>query len=124
MPANDCDVATPMYNPSGAEITASFNSAQSAWYYGTDGNPGPSQVDLESVVLHELGHGLGFVGTFDVPDPNGTGNGVWGLDGQGNAPTIFDEFAGDAAGQGLMNTNGVDTPQLGQFLRGQFGGPQ
>ena len=32
------------------------------WYTGLDGNPGGGQHDLVSVALHELGHGLGFVG--------------------------------------------------------------
>ncbi|MCB1615044.1 MAG: VCBS repeat-containing protein [Pseudomonadales bacterium] len=31
------------------------------WYYGTDGNPGVGEVDLYTTVLHELGHGLGFL---------------------------------------------------------------
>ncbi len=30
------------------------------WYYGFDNNEGASQVDLLPVVIHELGHGLGF----------------------------------------------------------------
>jgi hypothetical protein len=30
------------------------------WYTGLDGNPGASQHDMISVMLHEIGHGLGF----------------------------------------------------------------
>ncbi|MEO0796203.1 MAG: PA domain-containing protein [Verrucomicrobiota bacterium] len=30
------------------------------WYYGFDGQPSGSQVDFIDVVLHEVGHGLGF----------------------------------------------------------------
>ncbi|HET9250706.1 MAG TPA: peptidase, partial [Candidatus Eisenbacteria bacterium] len=48
------------------DINATFNSAvggvnclTSGWYYGIDGNEG-SQIELLPVVLHELGHGLGF----------------------------------------------------------------
>lgn len=33
------------------------------WYTGT-GNPPHDQFDLESIALHEMGHGFGFVGTF------------------------------------------------------------
>lgn len=45
--------------PSQPDITANFNSTKN-WYYGTDGNGSWSQYDFMSVVLHELGHGLGF----------------------------------------------------------------
>ena len=48
------------------DINATFNSSvgaadclTSGWYYGLDGNQG-SQIELLPVVLHELGHGLGF----------------------------------------------------------------
>lgn len=48
------------------DITAQFNSSVGGaacltvgWYYGIDGNEG-SQIELLPVVLHELGHGLGF----------------------------------------------------------------
>ncbi len=47
-------------NPGGFDITANFNS-DFDWYFGTDGNTPFNQVDLVSIVLHELGHGLGFV---------------------------------------------------------------
>src|SRR5581483_697435 len=46
------------------DIAAQFNNNSNVtptWYFGTDGNPGPKN-DFESVVLHELGHGLGFFG--------------------------------------------------------------
>jgi hypothetical protein len=46
---------------------AQFNSAIGTtcpfplvWYYGLDGNPPSNALDFVSVVLHELGHGLGF----------------------------------------------------------------
>ena len=43
------------------DIVANFSSTFT-WYYGTDGNAG-SNYDLMTVVLHELGHGLGFFGS-------------------------------------------------------------
>src|SRR5690554_3817222 len=42
-----------------SDIVSFFNS-DFDWYYGTDGNPPNNKYDLMSVVLHELGHGLGF----------------------------------------------------------------
>ncbi|MDX2451626.1 hypothetical protein [Desulfosarcina sp.] len=50
------------------DIDAIFNSAiddpacafPKVWYYGLDGNPPAGAIDFVSVVLHELGHGLGF----------------------------------------------------------------
>ena len=58
------------------DIVANFNSSFE-WYLGTDGNAGTS-YDLMTVVLHELAHGLGFIGSMpcraasdrgDCPDP-------------------------------------------------------
>jgi hypothetical protein len=54
-------------DPGTPDINATFNSnvdnavvlGSTDWYYGVDGNPG-SDIDFVSVVLHELGHGLGF----------------------------------------------------------------
>ena len=43
------------------DLTASFNSNDEVnWYYGTDGNTPSGKFDFVTVVLHELGHGLGF----------------------------------------------------------------
>lgn len=46
-----------------ADINANFSSGID-WYYGLDGNPPAGKYDLVSVVLHEIGHGLGIAGSF------------------------------------------------------------
>ena len=49
------------------DIAASFNSnSEVNWYFGTDANPPGGQRDFVSVVLHEIGHGLGFIGFASV----------------------------------------------------------
>jgi hypothetical protein len=52
--------------PGEPDIVAAFNPGQSGLYFGLDGNPGPDQYDFRSVVLHEIAHGLGLVGTATV----------------------------------------------------------
>jgi hypothetical protein len=57
-------------DPNNFDILARFNSMLDdpnatncmglAWYYGLDNNHG-SKIDLLTVVLHEFGHGLGFI---------------------------------------------------------------
>lgn len=51
------------------DIVATFNSAidnndsclnNTNWYYGIDGNTPSNGIDLLTVVMHEIGHGLGF----------------------------------------------------------------
>ncbi len=114
-------------DPTRPEIQARFNSAFPSWYKGTNGLPTSNTYDFESVVLHELGHGLGFVGTFDgltPPNWTDTGRGYWGLTAPGDSPTSFDRFAVDGSARSALNTttypNGSTT--LGSLLRGGAGG--
>jgi cysteine-rich repeat protein len=51
-----------------ADIGATFNSTigttcsfPKVWYYGFDASPPVNQIDFVTVVLHEIGHGLGFL---------------------------------------------------------------
>lgn len=44
------------------ELTINLNSTAN-WYVAGSGSPGVGQIDLYSVVLHEIGHGLGFLGS-------------------------------------------------------------
>lgn len=75
------------------EITARFNSDFDDWHFGEE--PAPAgRRDFESVVLHEIGHGLNFSDTFQYNDSNddtcnGTrGQGCYGL-GTG-IPGVYD----------------------------------
>jgi len=84
-------------NNVGSDITARFDSGRSDWHFGT--GPAPAgTIDFTSVVLHELGHGLNFLGTMDVSG----GEGSWGL-GSG-APGVFDVYAQNGDGKTLTDT--------------------
>jgi hypothetical protein len=81
-------------DPGDPDINARFNSTLDGgsclggrvWYYGLDGNEG-TDVELLPVVLHELGHGLGFSTLVD---------GQTGDEFYGN-PDIFETFIYDDA---------------------------
>ena len=85
-------------NDNTPDIFAIFNQNFSNWYFGTDGNPPAGKIDFVTVVLHELGHGLGLVGSMTVS----SGSGSWG---SGTPyPFIFDRYPENNAGQVLINT--------------------
>jgi hypothetical protein len=71
-----------------SDITAEFDTTATDVYYGTDGQS-QGKYDFETVVLHELGHGLGFLGSMDV-DANGFG--FYGSGPRQPEPTIYDRF--------------------------------
>jgi hypothetical protein len=74
------------------DILSTFNK-EIKWYFGTDGKTPDLLYDFVTVVLHEIGHGLGFTGFFFV-----TGNvGAYGNNNGGNA--------GDASGFDIMVVN-------------------
>lgn len=83
-------------DPGRDDIVANFNSTYD-WYLGTDGNAG-ARHDLVTVVLHELGHGLGFLGSM-----NGAGGvGAWGSG--TTSPFAYDRFAINGGLQFLLDT--------------------
>ena len=60
-------------DPGADDISAQFNSSigttcafPSVWYYGLDASPPAGQIDFVSVLVHELGHGLGFLTFVDL----------------------------------------------------------
>ncbi len=106
------------------EIRADFNSSFSGWYLGTDGN-GPSNAwDFYTVVLHEIGHGLGFFGTFNTSGSNGS----WG-EGAG-LQMRYDQNEWTAATGGFKLTDTAVFPNPSAALKTEltdgsvwFGGP-
>lgn len=80
-------------NGTSPEIDVTFNSSigtsgcldsdgQTSWYYGLDNNHRTNGIDLLIVLLHEIGHGLGFVSYTDESTGAFT-NGI---------PSIWDDF--------------------------------
>ena len=83
-------------DPKNPEITIRFNSFNTErLYLGTDGNCPRNKYDLESIVLHELGHGLGFLSNSDYDNFFGFGT--------IQQPTPFDAYAQLPDGKRLMD---------------------
>jgi hypothetical protein len=80
-------------DPLDDDIGAQFNSnvgtagclTTRSWYYGFDGNEGANGIDLLPVLLHEIGHGLGFLTLTDES------NGAY----FGAMPSIWDHYLMD-----------------------------
>ena len=83
----DLDKANP-------EIIIQVNSG-ATWNTRGDGTPSSSEYDLESVFIHELGHGLGFLSN-DAYDPS------FGL-GSLDQPTPFDAYLQTSDGRRLSD---------------------
>ena len=80
----------------GFEINARFNSTFTNWDFGTSGTPVSGKYNFLTVVMHELGHGLGFYGSMTAS--GGTGS-------FGRSPgfvDIYDRFAVTGAGALLI----------------------
>jgi hypothetical protein len=79
-------------------------------------------------VLHEIGHGLGFIGAMDGLDPGpdpanrpDTGKGYWAIDDpDGLFPMVFDRYAVDSAGRDITSYPNGSTA-LGRVLRSSVG---
>jgi hypothetical protein len=108
-------------NGSVSEGSASFNSSFSqggGWYFGLDGNPAGNQWDFVTVVMHELGHALGFLGSMNVTGNNGR----WGFSSFPPVnPMIFDIYAENAAdGTGNVLWSDPGFPNPGPALKTQL----
>ena len=96
-------------NGDGPDIIASFSKDYPAWYIGTGLPKVPStfnasdgQIDLYSVVLHEIGHGLGFIGQINAEDA--------GTEAEYGVAGIFDQFMVNAKGSNLTDTTLFKNP--------------
>ncbi len=95
-----------------ADIDATFNK-EIKWYYGTDGNTPDQLYDFVTVVLHEIGHGLGFTGFFFVTGKTGAyGNSNGGSAGDA---TAFDIMVMNQKNEQLTDTFIFDRPSAGLY---------
>ena len=78
------------------DVEATFNSLFPNWHFGPE-PPAEGDYDLATVVLHELAHGLGFIGSLTVVE----GAGRVGVDPEG--PFSFDLFTRADTGGPLLD---------------------
>ena len=108
-------------------IEANFSSTigkpgcmeNSGWYYGLDGSPPQGKFDLVSVILHELGHGLGFLSLADLTTgqkPNGYDDAyIRNLERHGATPSAY--TAMNDAQRSAANAAGPDLHWIGANVK-------
>ena len=90
--------------PGDADLLIRFNS-RAAWHYGP-GAPPASAFDFTTTALHEVAHGLGFLGSMDV-------QGIFGVWGYGRGlPNVYDRYAEDGQGVALLDPAAYAPPSL------------
>ncbi|GCC50843.1 hypothetical protein SanaruYs_10620 [Chryseotalea sanaruensis] len=99
--------------PDDIDIFAQFNSNNSFWYLGTDGVTPSGMYDLTTVVLHELGHGLGFLDSYNIDSDIAS----VGLAGTG-VPIIYDLSLENGLGENLYLTTSTGSDDLKDQLTG------
>lgn len=115
-PSSDCTNHIPAFPASNCDdISIAYATAFTDYfYYGTDGHPG-SKTDFESVVMHEIMHGLGFSGGMRVV----SGLGYW-TNVSCSYPFAYDRFTIDGSNNSLINTSIYPCP--GAALAGALTG--
>ena len=106
------------------DIIVNINCDFENWYFGTDASVPDGQTDLITVVLHEIGHGIGFIGS--ASGNNETRTGDWGtpLGTGAPLPYVYDIFVEDADYFSLLNETIYPNPsgQIYNALIGRRGG--
>ena len=85
------------------DLTVSIND-EINFYYGLDANPPVDQIDFVTLILHNLGHGLGFIG-FGITD--GTTGSI--RDSETGFPSIFDTFVENGSGTAILSFSDPST---------------
>ena len=79
------------------------------WSFATTGTTPRRQISLATVVLHELGHGLGFFSSIDSVTENTASVGI--ADNSGSVfPIIYDLFLRDPEGRSVADSTIFPTP--------------
>ncbi len=93
------------------DMHITYNGAY-AWYYGTDGNTPSDKMDLLTVVLHEIAHGLNFSGGMSYGSTycSGSNYGCYN-----NFPGIYDRLVVNSSGNPLLNITN-NTTEMGDAL--------
>lgn len=96
------------------DITASFSNTFN-FYFGLDGNPGSGQIDFVSVVLHEIGHGLGFLSAFGGVDDDDAPTLGEIRDSGNNIASIWDLYIENGSGTSILTHTDPSAQLLTEF---------
>ena len=106
------------------DIQININCDFADWYFGQDSNPPANMIDFVTVVLHEIGHGIGFIGSMSGDADVGIAE--WGFQSSGGDinPIIYDLFTEDGESVQLINENVYpnNSSDLYDALVGRFEG--
>lgn len=103
-------------NGTDPDIVASFNSTNNAWHYGLTGQAPPAgKYDLVSIVLHEIGHGLGITHAYSVD----SGLGII-PDYFSNRPVLFEVGLETPDGKNIINQFTPPSADLKNALTGEI----
>lgn len=99
-------------DPDEPDIISAFNSDRTDWYFGDPSGIGSNDIDVFSVVMHEIGHGLGFAGFFVTVEND---IGIILSDGNGLVDN-FTTFIENQGGTNLFANFTDNTSELGDQL--------
>lgn len=106
------------------DIVININCDFSDWYFNQDANPPSGLIDFVTVVLHEIGHGIGFIGSMSGDEDLRIAD--WGFRGSSGTPLpiVYDLFGEDGVGVSLINESVYpqESAVLYDALTGEFGG--
>ncbi len=109
------------------DVEININCDFSNWYFGTDAKTPPGRIDFVTVILHEIGHGIGFIGSISVPtDEDQEVTEETASIGQGSPPRpfIYDQFTVDGDYNRILNSTLYPNPSNALFeaVTGKRGG--
>lgn len=106
------------------DIRVSINSEFSTWYFGTDAETPEGQIDFVTVALHEIGHGLGFLGSVSADESDEIAQWGFSNDPDPPVPLIYDRFVIDEDAESILNENKYPNPsnELYRLVTGEFNG--
>jgi len=93
------------------EIVIAYNNQFTDWYFGTDGACPSTKIDFVQVIMHEMCHGLGFIGSMYIS----SGLGYWGMSGY---PVIYDRYTENGAGTKLITYSSGTASLASQLTSG------